>query len=305
VLARAAAQLDSLTDLFSLRTTTRVWWRSPTDHRVDVVTPAGETDVHTDAEGSWTWNYEANQVTRSPEPAALQLPTPADLLPPLLARRLLSEAQPEELARIGADRVAGRDALGLRLTPAAAASSVGRVDIWIDAVSGLPLRLQLFGRGAVNPGLDTRFLDVDLAMPDASITAFAPPADADRRDAPYPDLLATADSNLDPFPLPDALAGLPRRAVTGSPAAIGLYGRGVTLLAVVPLPYGVAADLRSAAAQDPGALTDDTGTRLAAGPLGLLLTATPTGDSYLLTGTVTLEALRQAALAIPDLRGRP
>ena len=92
----------------------------------------------------------------------------------------------------------------------------------------------------------------------------------------------------------------PRRA----PAAIGLYGRGVTLLAVVPLPYGIAADLRGAAAQDPGALTDDTGTRLAAGPLGILLTATAAGDSYLLTGTVTLDALRQAARQLPDLQAQ-
>lgn len=299
-----AAQLGSLTDLFSTRTTTRVWWRSPTDHRVDVVTSAGETDVHTDAAGAWTWNYEANEVTRGQGPAALELPAPADLLPPTLARRLLSEAQPAELTRIGAERVAGRDALGLRLTPADAASSVSRVDIWIDGVSGLPLQVQLFGPGAANPALDTRFLDLDLGMPDASVTAFTPPADAQWRDAPYSDLLRNADRTLDALPVPDALAGLPRRTVDGAPAAVGLYGRGITLLAVVPLPYGIAADLRSAAAQDPGAVTDGTGTRLAAGPLGILLTATPTGDSYLLTGTVTLDALRRAALQLPDLRGR-
>jgi outer membrane lipoprotein-sorting protein len=300
----AAEQLGSLTDLFSTRTTMRVWWRSSTDHRVDVVTSAGETDMHTDASGAWTWNYEANEVTRVPARTALQLPAPADLLPPPLARRLLSEAEPGELTRIGAERVAGRDVLGLRLTPAAPGSSVGRVDIWIDAGTGLPLQVQLFGAGAANPGLDSRFLDIDLGTPAASITAFAPPAGADRREAPDSGLLDAADRTLDTLPFPDALAGLPRRSVAGAPAAIGLYGRGITLLAVVPLPYGVAADLRSAAAQDPGAVTDETGTRLAAGPLGLLLTATVAGDSYLLTGTVTPAALRQAALQLPDLRAR-
>lgn len=299
----AAQRLGSVTDLLSDRTSMRVWWRSPTDHRVDVVTAAGETDVHTDASGSWTWNYEANQVSRS-SPAALALPAPADLLPTTLARRLLSEAEPAELTRIGAQRVAGRDALGLRLAPAAAASSVARVDIWTDAVTGLPLQVQLFGIGAANPALDTRFLDLDLRTPEASVTAFSPPADADRRQAENSDLLRNADRVLHALPLPAALAGLPRRTVAGAPAAVGLYGHGVTLLAVIPLPYGIAADLRSAAAADPGAVTDDTGTRLAAGPLGILLTATPAGDSYLLTGTVTLDALRQAALQLPDLRGR-
>ena len=300
----AAQRLGSLTDLFSDRTTMRVWWRSPTDHRVDVVTSAGETDVHTDASGSWTWNYEANQVSRSGPPAPLELPAPTDLLPPTLGRRLLSEADPAELSRVGAQRVAGRDALGLRLTPAAAASSVARVDIWIDAATGLPLQVQLFGRGAANPAIDTRFLALDLVPPEPAVIAFAPPAGADQRQAQDSDLLRSASRRLTALSLPASLAGLPRRTIAGAPAAIGLYGRGVTLLAVVPLPYGIAADLRNAAAQDPGAVTDDTGTGLAAGPLGILLTATAAGDSYLLTGTVTLDALRQAAQQLPGLRGR-
>ena len=40
-------QLSSVADLFSNRTTMRVWWRGPADNRVDVVTPAGETGTHT------------------------------------------------------------------------------------------------------------------------------------------------------------------------------------------------------------------------------------------------------------------
>ena len=51
-------QLTSVADLFSERTTMRVWWRGPSDNRVDVVTAAGETGVHTDSVGTWTWDYE-------------------------------------------------------------------------------------------------------------------------------------------------------------------------------------------------------------------------------------------------------
>src|SRR4051794_37135273 len=58
-------QLTSLADLVSQRTTMRVWWRSAVDNRVDVVTVTGETDVHRDREGSWTWEYERNRVTRT------------------------------------------------------------------------------------------------------------------------------------------------------------------------------------------------------------------------------------------------
>ncbi|CAA9337462.1 MAG: hypothetical protein AVDCRST_MAG48-3462, partial [uncultured Friedmanniella sp.] len=99
-------QLTSVADLFSDRTTMRVWWRGATDHRVDVVTTAGETGVHRDAEGSWTWEYERATATRTAA-APLELPAAPDLLPPSLGRRLLSEAVDEEVSRIGARRVAG------------------------------------------------------------------------------------------------------------------------------------------------------------------------------------------------------
>ena len=85
-------------------------------------------------------------ATRS-APSPLDLPAPPDLLPSALGRRLLSEATDDELSRIGARRVAGRDALGLRLTPADDASSVSRVDVWVDGDSGLPLQVEVFGEG--------------------------------------------------------------------------------------------------------------------------------------------------------------
>ncbi|MGS0685554.1 LolA family protein [Nakamurella sp. GG22] len=290
-----ADQLSSLADLFSDRTEMRVWWRGPADNRVDVVTAGGETGFYRDAAGSWTWEYEADRATRT-EDAPLALPTPPDLLPNTLARRLLSEAEPDELSRIGADRIAGRDALGLQLTPAAAASSVDRVQIYVDAETGLPIRVQVYGKGAENPALDTRFVDLDLTPPAGdSLTTFDPPPSADVEIGDTLGVLQNAGSQLSPVPLPDTLAGLPRRTLEGAPPAVGIYGRGVTFLAVVPLPYGVAADLRRAAAQDPNAVTDDLGTRLTAGPLGILLVAASGRTQSVITGTVTLDALAQAA----------
>ncbi len=287
-------QLGSLADLFSDRTTMRVWWRGPTANRVDVVTPFGETDRYTDGSATWTWEYEADRVTMT-RAAPLTVPAAPDLLPGALARRLLSEAEPGELSRIGAQRVAGRDALGLRLVPSAASSSIDRVDIFIDPDSGLPLQLLVFGKGATNPALDTRFTDIDLAIPDDDLVTFTPPPGADYDRGDNLGVLRSADRELSPVPLPDTLAGLPRRTIEGSPAAVGLYGRGITLLAVVPLPYGVSSDLRQAAAQDPNAIADDLGVRLTAGPLGILLVGSPGRSSSVLTGTVTLDALAQAA----------
>lgn len=295
-------QLSSLADLLSDRTTMRVWWRGPTANRVDVVSAVGETGVYTDVFGSWTWEYQSNRVTRTPT-APLTVPSPPDLLPGPLARRLLSEADPGELSRIGAVRVAGRDALGLRLVPSAAASSVDRVDVFIEPGTGLPLRVQVFGKGAPNPAIDTRLLDVDLAAPAGDLVSFTPPPDADVEQGDNLGVLRTAARQLSPVPLPDTLAGLPRRTIAGAPEAIGLYGRGVTLLAVVPLPYGVAGDLRRAAEQDPTVVRDELGIRLTAGPLGILLFSDPGRRSSVITGTVTVDALAQAARELAEQDG--
>lgn len=289
-------------DLFSDRTQMRVWWRGEDDARVAVVTPAGETDVHVDPGGTWTWNYESARAVRS-RPMPIALPSAPDLLPSSLGRRLLSEAAVEELSRIEPRRVAGRDGLGLRVTPAAEAASVDRVDVWVDRESGLPLQVQLFAGGADLPALDTRFLDLELADPGAERTRFAPPpgifVSVDDSDG----VLARADDALARVPLPGRLAGLPRREVAGAPAAVGLYGRGVTLLAVVPVSDGIASDLARALRDVPGAVERGRGVRAAVGPLGLMVLDPPDERAFVVTGTVTLDALGAAAARLRLGRG--
>ncbi|QXG75733.1 transcriptional regulator [Modestobacter sp. L9-4] len=287
-------QLTGVADLLSDRTTMRTWYRGPADWRVDVVSPTGETGVHADASGTWTWDYVANAATRTPQ-TALALPTAPDLLPSALGRRLLSEAGDGELSRFGADRVAGRDALGLRVVPADQASSVGRVDVWVDAASGVPLRVQVFGEAGGEPAVDTSFLELDLGTPAADVVDFTLPPAAELRAGQDPQLLQAATRGTrGVLALPDVLAGLDRRRIDGAPATVGVYGRGVTLLTVSPLPGRAAAGLRSALADAPGAVVDDLGVRIAAGPLGLMLADGPDG-TVLLTGTVTLDALAAAA----------
>jgi hypothetical protein len=293
-------QLTAVADLLSDRTSLRAWYRGADDWRVDVVTPTGETDVHADAGGTWTWDYEDATATRS-DPSPLALPAASDLLPSALGRRLLSEVGEDALSRIGAERIAGRDALGLRLVPADQASSVARVDVWVDADSGVPLRVQVFGDGAAGPGaepaLDTSFLSLDLTTPSAEVTAFAVPPGADVREGQDAQLLQAATRagrNGDRIDLPAQLAGLDRRTIDGSPRSVGVYGRGITLLAVSPLPRRVAEPLRNALVAAPEAVVDDLGVRITAGPLGLMLVRGPDGP-VLLSGTVDLDALAAAA----------
>jgi outer membrane lipoprotein-sorting protein len=297
-------QLTSLADLFSERTTMRVWWRGPTDNRVDVVTPSGETGTHTGPGASWTWEYERATATRTAA-TPFALPAPPDLLPSSIGRRLVSEATPGELSRTAARRVAGRNALGLRITPSESASSVRYVDVWVDARSGLPLQVQVVGREAGRTALDTRFLDLALTRPDAATTAFTPPYGATVREGRESEVLLEAGRRVQTLPLPATLAGLPRRRLAGVPEGIGLYGRGVTLLAVAPVPGRLAAGLHDALVQSPSAFVDTSGVRVSAGPVGLMVVSRQRSGPYVLTGTVTADALKAAADALPDQGGTP
>jgi hypothetical protein len=209
------------------------------------------------------------------------------------------------VSRIGAQRVAGRDALGLRLTPEEPSSSIGRVDLWVDGDTGLPLQVELFEKDAGRPALDTRFLDLDLTEPEAATTAFAPPPGVLLRGGREAEVVLEAGRRIRPVPLPGELAGLPRRELDGVPPGIGLFGRGVTLLAVAPLPPRLAGELRSALGQSPEAVVDPTGVRMAVGPVAMML-VNPSGHGpYVLTGTVTLDALVEAAAQLPELGGNP
>jgi outer membrane lipoprotein-sorting protein len=297
-------QLSSVADLFSARTMMRVWWRGPSDNRVDVVTPAGETGTHRSVLGTWTWSYEAATATRTAA-NPLELPAAPDVLPNSLGRRLLSEAADGELSRLGARRVAGRDTLGLRLSPAAAASSVSRVDVWVDAGTGLPLQVEVVAKGAARTALDTRFLDLDLAVPKAGVTAFRAPPGANVRGGREAEVVLEAGRRIRPVQLPAELAGLPRRRLDGVPDGIGLYGSGVTLLAVAPAPESLADGLRTALSSSPASVVDSLGTRLAVGPVAVMIVEPRGRGPYVLTGTVTLDALATAAAQLPDLVGEP
>ncbi len=294
--------LTGVADLLSDQTSLRAWYRGARDWRVDVVTATGETGTHRDTTGTWTWDYADQRASRGDAPP-LALPTAPDLLPSALGRRLLGEAADEELTRIDPARVAGVDAVGVRYTPAADAASVSAVDIWADPATGLPLRVVVRSPGTSTPALDTRFLDLDQTAPAAATTAFDPPRGADITSEP--DLTDVDLGRQERAGLPATLAGLQRRTgVEGIPDQIGAYGSGITVLAVSALPGRAARSLRTQLVATPGAVVDDLGVRIAAGPLSLMVAGTSTRDggsgTYLLAGTVTPDALATAAREIQE-----
>lgn len=288
-------QLSALTNLLGDTTTMRTWWRAADDWRVDTVLLSGERDLYRSQTGLWMWDYEANHAVLAPEPAA-RLPREADLLPTQLGLRLLSEVQPAEVSRLPTLRIAGREAPGLRLLPNDRQSTVTEVDVWADATTGLPLRVDVLGAGADRPVVTTSFLDFSTDVPDAATTRFTPPPGSDVHQQAATDIAAFAD-RLPDARAPSQLAGLAARdRLNGSVGAVGTYGRGVTALAAVPLPQRSAAGLRSQLAATPGAVTDADGVAVSVGPLSLRLTGALGGRRvWLLSGTVTADTLTSAA----------
>jgi outer membrane lipoprotein-sorting protein len=290
------SQFTELTDLLGQRTRLRVWWRTTTDWRIDTVTPGGEVGLHRDSRGTWEWNYEDNVATRvdlAVEPA-IRLPRAADLVPPDLARRLLATATEEEISTLPAVRIAGRSAVGLVMRPQATGSTIGRIEVWSDERTGLPMRVSVYGKGADTPVMTTSFLDLTISKPDASVTAFTPPPGA-RTETDRDVDLAAAINRFGGVTPPATLGGLPRYDPTGALGSVGVYGVGVTTFTAIPLPGRNASSLRRELINAPGAVVDGDRVTITDGVLSLLITESMAGRTWLLTGTVDASLLTTAA----------
>jgi hypothetical protein len=299
----ANEELSALTELVSDTNRVRVWWRSPEVWRVATVRQTGETDLVHSRDRMFRWVFESRSVTVVPD-VPVRLPNTADLLPNELARRMLAGAAPAELSRLPSRRVAGRDALGLRLTPRDAQAAIGRVDVYADPASGLPLSVALYARGSVTPAVTSRFIELSLGRPSSQDVRFRAPRDAAVRYDEVVDLAAAADRFAARIP-PRTLAGLPaRQSLRGS---VGVYGRGPTVLIAVPLWSRTADRVRENLRAAPGVRRLDEGLLVTASPLRMLLAQPePNDGSWLLAGTVTQRALADAARELkrhrPELR---
>lgn len=280
-------ELGDLPTLLGDTTRSRAWWRGPESWRVDVLSLTGETDTARDGGGTWTWESEERSTVRVLGDPGVRLPTAADLLPPVLGRRLAGTPD-VEVARLPARRVAGRSANGLRLVPTdPGGTTVAAVEMWVEPRTGLPLQVEVLVDGLQAPALVTVLLDLELERPPSARTAFVPPPDSATTVVDAPDLAALSDRYA-PYRLPDELAGLPRQEVgEGARGGVGAYGRGLQSVAVVPLPRDVA---RRAIRR-----IDPDGDRRTAVVRTPLLSAVIARDgrrrAYLLVGAVPLERL--------------
>lgn len=242
-------------------------WRSPDGLRVAHVLDLGEQDLVMGSKDAWLWDsstMEAIHVT-SPGDEGTMPWSPPD--PIAIARRVLAAATP--YADVSVDQtstVAGRSTYELVLVPRSTVTLIGRIAIAIDAGTRLPLRFQVFARGATRASIDAGFTAVSFAPIDPSMFAFTPPPGATVREVAGP-------------AHPSATGGVP------APSHLRLFGSGFETGVAVRLDAPLPAVVRQLLPYS--------------GPLVSAIEVDRGGRTWLLVGPVSAATLERDAASLP------
>jgi hypothetical protein len=290
--------LGSVTSLFNGTTRIRTWYAATDRWRVDVLGLVGEHGVYATPAGEFTWDYGRDLLAQQIGQPGVRLPRAGDLVPPDLARRLLSEATDDQLQTLPAREVAGVDAAGLRLQPADKDTTVQRVDVWADPATGLPLQVELTATGAATPVLVTRFVELSYDRPTDQVLTPQRGQDSGFTLTTTPDI-TDALGVLGRGAMPATLAGHPlRRSGFGGVQGVGLYGSGLSTFVALPVPRDVGFSANDSATKAGAAeidLTAGTARLLSVPPLNVVVAHANSRRWYLVAGLVRPEVLEQAA----------
>jgi hypothetical protein len=174
-----------LTKLVAGSNSARVWSAGEDKSRVALLGALGETDAIRNGSDVWLWKSADNSATHLTIPAgsAGKAPKalPADIpsTPQEAADAALAAIDPTTaVSTTGAASVAGRDAYELVLSPKDAGTLIGQVRLAVDAKTHIPLRVEVYAKGANNPAVRVAFQQISFTVPDAQQFAFNPPAGA-------------------------------------------------------------------------------------------------------------------------------
>ncbi len=161
--------------------TFQVWYSGPEHFRLALPQSMSEDDLVRNGASAWLWDSSANTVTHLTLPASAPAPPvpSVPLTPQQAARQALAAAGPASTVRVNPSvTVAGQAAYQLVLAPKSQHSLIGQVRIAIDSRYHVPLRVQVFARGAARPAAEVGFTSVSFSPPPAADYAFTPPAGA-------------------------------------------------------------------------------------------------------------------------------
>jgi outer membrane lipoprotein-sorting protein len=171
----------SLPSLLAGSHTIKVWFSDPVHFRLAVPQSMTESDVIRNGSSAWLWDSSTNTVTHIALPAGAPVPRVPSipLTPQQAAGQVLARVGPTTAVSVDSNvTVAGEAAYQLVLAPKSSRSLVGQVRIAIDARNNVPMRVQVFARGAQSPAIQVGFTSVSFVRPAAANFAFRPPAGA-------------------------------------------------------------------------------------------------------------------------------
>jgi outer membrane lipoprotein-sorting protein len=177
------ADPTSIASLLTGSHTVRVWYSGPRHFRLAVPEPLSETDLIADGNTAWLWQSMQNSVTEYLLPpqskGPVTPPTTAPLTPQQAAQQVLAAVGKTTAVSVDSNvTVAGQPAYELVLAPKDSRSLVGQVQIAIDGRNGVPLRLQVYARGASSPAFGVGYTSIQFVTPAPAELTFSPPPGA-------------------------------------------------------------------------------------------------------------------------------
>lgn len=169
-----------------------IWYADPQHVRIAVPVQAGESDARLDGRTLWLWNSKSQTATkvtlpayRASVPGAVESSAGAagasstPVTPEAAASELLRAIGPTTVVSVQSPvYVANRPAYQLSLAPKSSQSLVSQVLIAIDASRGIPLRVEVYGRGETGVAYSIGFTSLSFGTPAAANFSFTPPPGA-------------------------------------------------------------------------------------------------------------------------------
>ena len=315
---------SNFTALASGTHTLRVWYAGEDQQRVALQGTLGESDVVRNGSDVWTWASDSNTATHYQLPAGAGDKALAEHPDSSAAAMTPQQAADAALAAIdptttvttdGTAEIAGRSAYELVLEPKDDRSLVGQVRIAIDAEQHIPLRVQVFAKGAPTPAFQVGLSRVSFDAPEAANFQFSPPPGATVTESTLGSQAGAAAP--DQATTPEKAPELTRPASAAEPTIVGTGWTSV-LVAKVPTtattPDTTAPD--SSAPPTTGTTPGEPAARGSAADLNAILGALPavsgdwgsgrllqsalfsvliTDDGRIIAGAVAPDLLYQAA----------
>lgn len=178
----------SLSSLLTGSHTVKVYWENGQHFRLAIPQSMSETDLIRNGNTAWLWESTRNAVTKFNLPTgtgkhlakrAPVTPAAAPLTPQQAANEVLAAVGKTTTVSTQTNvTVAGEAAYQLVLAPKDSRSTIGSIQIAIDGKTSVPLRVQVFAKGATTPAFQVGYTNISYVAPAPANLAFTPPSGA-------------------------------------------------------------------------------------------------------------------------------